>query len=1044
MARDEQRQGQIESLSLELAANSKRSAVRDAELAALREELNQTGPTSSLRRAELEKARKELMASGEKDREQSVQLASLRDQVESGARRETEREEQIQNLTLKLTEASNRESEREGELKALRQQVASANSDKVRFQELSAMRKNVTEASQREAEQGKALTALKEQLTRTSDRDASRQQELEILRKQLVDATDKDSQRAQRILSLEKGLEDAVKRDKDRKKLIVTLEKNLGTAKARDQQKDDEVEALRVQLASTTDAGEVAELQRDLRNLQTQDSARQQALLALDAELSDTREREKNRTNQISKLQSELEKSQEKDQERKRELVRLKKEVSTNTGNKSSLNKELKALRKKVKEEAKQSKKLQGMMAKMQAAGKKESKAEKQLTTLRTALNTALDTEKKRESEVNALRSQLLTSTQQSGTRIAKLQARVSELEGHLSTPREQNTPAATTSVVSDVRFRDYANVSRIEVSFSGNAKFEILEQREDKAVLLVRSASLPDRLQRSLDTSEFGSPVSLVSSYRSNIPGEDGSVRLVASLRNATPNRVVRVENGLVWEFDRVQGASTPTRVLPQNQPRKKKSQTPSKEDASRLRYYPNMVGQATSENAVQNPYFSRRKKKKKYKGKRINLTIKDADIQHVLTFLAKEGGVNIVAGDEVTGNVSFHLENIPWDLALDMILKAKGFDYVKEQGVYRVALAETITKEVELELEKKKKLRDLRQLVVRLIPVNYADGTELSSQLEKILSNRGTVTVDLRTNTLIVKDTEDYIIAAEDLVRRLDTQTPQVLIEARIVEASSSFVRDVGIQWGGDFAMSPVFGNETGLAFPSVVGVSGGASGEAGVTDGLFTNSPGFAVNLPAPAGEGAGGALGLTLGSLSGSANLNLRLSAQEQEGNVKIISSPRISTLDNRTAVIKQGVSIPISVVSSQGVNTQFFNADLQLEATPHVTQDGNIAMSLNISKNEPNFGQTGANGTPTIQKKEATTELLLRDGDTTVIGGIYTRNSGENYSKVPVLGDIPILGWLFKTKSQSDQRSELLIFITPRIINRPAALQAASE
>jgi len=464
-------------------------------------------------------------------------------------------------------------------------------------------------------------------------------------------------------------------------------------------------------------------------------------------------------------------------------------------------------------------------------------------------------------------------------------------------------------------------------------------------------------------------------------------------------------------------------------------------------------MVGQSSakagqprvSPTGVQDPYFKRRKKKKKYKGKKINLTIQDADIQQVLTFLAKQGGVNIVAGDEVKGNVTFHLENIPWDLALDMILKSKGFDSVKEgQGsstVYRVALAETINKEIEMEFEKKKKLRELRQLVVRLIPINYATALALSEQVKKILSERGSIAVDERTNTLIVKDTEDYIVAAEDLVRRLDTQTPQVLIEARIVEASTNFVRDVGVQWGGNFAMSPVFGNETGLAFPSILGISGGASGTSPVLDGLFTNNPGFAVNLPAPAGEGAGGALGLTLGTLSGSANLSLRLSAQEEEGNVKIISSPRISTLDNKKAVIKQGVSIPISVVSAQGVNTQFFNADLSMEVTPHVTQDGNIALSINISKNEPNFGQTGANGNPTIQKKEANTELLLRDGDTTVIGGIYTRNYGQSYSKVPLLGDIPILGWLFKTKSESDQRSELLIFITPRIINRPAVLQA---
>lgn len=602
---------------------------------------------------------------------------------------------------------------------------------------------------------------------------------------------------------------------------------------------------------------------------------------------------------------------------------------------------------------------------------------------------------------------------------------------------------SAATVPVARIDFREDAGRSQVEIGVTPDTRYEVIDQSGSQAVLLLRDVALPSELRRSLDVSDFHGSVTMVSSFESTEPSEQGAVRVVVNLRNPVSNRLRREKDMLVWEFDR-STAVTPPPVAGTRSPA---SVPPPAPPTSGVRYYPNVVSQAAAAPAADvsytpiNPTFDKRKKKKRYTGKRINLTIKDADIQHVLTFLAKEGRVNIIAGEDVSGRVTFHLEDIPWDLALDMILRTKGLDYVKEEGIYRVAPIDTIKKEIDDEIEKRKKKVDLKPLYVRLIPVNYGKASALAEQVDKIRSPKGSVSTDDRTNTLIIKDIEDHIIAAEDLVRRLDTQTPQVLIEARIVEASSSFTRDVGIQWGGNFAMSPAFGNETGLSFPSIVGISGGATGRQALTDGLYTNQPGFAVNLPAPAGQGSGGAIGFTLGNLSQSANINLRLSAAEEEGFVKIVSSPKISTLDNAAATIRQGVSIPISVVSAQGVNTQFFNAELKLEVTPHVTQDGTIAMKIDISKNEPDFGRTGANGNPTIQKKEAHTELLLRDGDTTVIGGIYTRNQGTNYSKVPLLGDIPILGWLFKTRSETDQRSELLIFLTPRIINRQASVAA---
>jgi type IV pilus assembly protein PilQ len=201
----------------------------------------------------------------------------------------------------------------------------------------------------------------------------------------------------------------------------------------------------------------------------------------------------------------------------------------------------------------------------------------------------------------------------------------------------------------------------------------------------------------------------------------------------------------------------------------------------------------------------------------------------------------------------------------------------------------------------------------------------------------------------------------------------------------------------------------------------------------------TPNFAVNLPAATGAGAGGALGLTLGSIGGAANITLRLSAAEDEGLVKIVSAPKILTVDGKKATINQGVSIPISVVSANGVNTQFFQADLKLEVVTNTSPDGNIRMDIDITKNEPDFSQTAANGAPTITTKEAKTSLLVRDGDTTVIGGVYTQNKGSINKSVPFLSKIPLLGYLFQDHSETDKRSELLIFITPRIANRRASM-----
>jgi type IV pilus assembly protein PilQ len=351
------------------------------------------------------------------------------------------------------------------------------------------------------------------------------------------------------------------------------------------------------------------------------------------------------------------------------------------------------------------------------------------------------------------------------------------------------------------------------------------------------------------------------------------------------------------------------------------------------------------------------------------------------------------------------------------------------------RVAPLAELEKERDMAIARMKQETQLAPIETRLIPVSYATAAEISRRAKDLLSERGSIAVDERTNVMIVRDVAGNLNQVEELTRALDTQTPQVLVEARIVEATSRYSRDIGIQWGGDTSFSPVTANPTGLAFPNSIGVVGGASDSNAPTAGLSATqttvtNPNYAVNLPAAVGTGAGGAIGFTFGSIDNTINL---------AGMVRILSSPRVLTLDNRDARIAQGTLIPFSQVSAMGVQTTFQEAKLQLLVRPHVTADGSVSMHVEINRDEPDFTQTSARGDPMILKREAETDLLVMDGHTAVIGGIYTRNTGRNVDQVPFFGDIPVLGLLFQRRRASDARGELVIFLTPRIVNRAEAL-----
>jgi type IV pilus assembly protein PilQ len=431
------------------------------------------------------------------------------------------------------------------------------------------------------------------------------------------------------------------------------------------------------------------------------------------------------------------------------------------------------------------------------------------------------------------------------------------------------------------------------------------------------------------------------------------------------------------------------------------------------------------------------------RYSGRRIDLDFKDADIHNILRLLSEVGNVNVVTADDVGGTVTIKMRAVPWDQALDVILTSKGLGMVRRGNLIRVAPQATLEKERELAIAREKQRLALAPLETRLIPVSYAVAAQLQPRVNELLSERGKVAVDVRTNILVVRDVPENLDNVEELVRSLDTQTPQVLIEARIVEAATTFTNDIGIQWGGDVVMSSATGNPTGLVFPHDLTIAGGATDGITPMQGLSpfggTPNPNFVVNFPAPVGAGRGGAIGLSMGSLSGNVNVSLRLSAFETTGQARIISAPRVLTLDNHSATISQGTSIPYSQVGAQGVQTTFQEAVLSLNVTPHVTNDGAVSMEVQISRNEPDFNQRSARGDPTILKRQAQTTLLVQDGHTAVIGGIYTRNSGTGFDQVPLLGDIPILGFLFQHHTKRDSRNELLIFLTPRIVNRGEAL-----
>ncbi len=585
---------------------------------------------------------------------------------------------------------------------------------------------------------------------------------------------------------------------------------------------------------------------------------------------------------------------------------------------------------------------------------------------------------------------------------------------------------------VRNVEFEDHEDVARVTLALSSPAKPRIVKKLGKRVILEIDGATIPEKLERTLDTTRYRGPIRAVSSYRD--PKHPEKVRVEVQLSQPTKSRLAKVGNIYHWDFqkpDRHEATAKTTR------PAKRKV---SRRSTTRVAKAPTPVvgGYGSSSTPITQQTVAQLsgRNAKVYRGTKIDLDFKDADIHNLLRLLADVGGVNIVIPDEIKYRVTVRMRRVPWDQALEVILASKGLWYERNGNLYRIAPRKELDAEAQAEAERRAALAKSEPPATDYITLNYTPASSVKQQIDSMLSPKGSVQVDKRTNTIVIVDVKANRNNILELLRRLDTPTPQIQIEARVVEARSSFSREVGIQWGGSAVASGPTGNATGLIFPNSIAVAGGADDTRASGNGVSATPTDFAVNMPAAVGAGSGGALGLSLGSVGGNFGLNLRLSAMETEGTVRIVSAPKITVLNNERAEISQGVSIPVSVVSANGVQTQFVPADLALKVTPTVSQaDCAITLQLEITKNEADFGNTGARGDPSILRKEAKTKVLVADGATTVIGGIYTRNTGLNYAKVPFFADLPVLGWFFKTRSETDNRTEVLVFITPKITNR---------
>jgi type IV pilus assembly protein PilQ len=428
----------------------------------------------------------------------------------------------------------------------------------------------------------------------------------------------------------------------------------------------------------------------------------------------------------------------------------------------------------------------------------------------------------------------------------------------------------------------------------------------------------------------------------------------------------------------------------------------------------------------------------KKAYVGEPISLNFQSIEVRSVLQLLADFTGKNLVAADTVTGNITLRLQNVPWDQALDIILTTKGLGKREDGNVMWIAPAEEIAAREQAEFEARQKLQELAPLYTEYMPVNFAKATDVAALLKssehKVLTERGNVTVDERTNTLIVNDTEQKLGEIRELMKVLDVPVRQVLIESRIVNASTNFSKNLGVRFGASDKRN-IGGGTTA--------VSGNLNGTTQlVNNETLQMNDRLNVNMPAQRLQGVPfnpTSIGLAIAKLPFGRLLELELSALQAEGEGEIISNPRVLTSNQKEAVISQGTEFPYQEASASGAtNTQFKEAVLQLKVTPQITPDDHIIMDIAVNKDALNTTATNNNGEPAIDTQKVESQVLVNDGETIVIGGIYEQTKVNNVVRTPFFGDLPYVGMLFRNKSGTNEKKELLIFVTPKIVREEVA------
>nr|WP_246312140.1 type IV pilus secretin PilQ [Aquabacterium terrae] len=557
-----------------------------------------------------------------------------------------------------------------------------------------------------------------------------------------------------------------------------------------------------------------------------------------------------------------------------------------------------------------------------------------------------------------------------------------------------------------DIDFRRGPDgAGRVVVSLANTQVGVDIKQQGQSLVVEFLRSTLPENLRRRLDVSDFGTPVQSIATFQS---GE--RVRMVVEPRGSWEHSAYQSDNQFVLEV------------------------RPMKVDPNKL---------------TQGPGYS---------GEKLSLNFQNIEVRALLQVIADFTNFNVVTSDTVTGNVTLRLKDVPWDQALDIIMQSKGLGVRKSGNVLWIAPKDELAAKEQVDLEAKKKIAELEPLRTQSFQLNYTKAEEVAKGLtgqtqgggsgggataSRILTQRGSVIWETRTNQLFVSDIPSKLEEIQALIAKIDIPVRQVLIEARIVEAEDTFGRTLGVKLGA-VDLRGLAGGIPGYKvgggnYVQIGGNYVSASKQLGLMEEKIDVVETQMVNLPANAGAlGTSAAATIALSLFSPSANrlLNLELSALEADGKGKIVSSPRVITSDQTKAVIEQGEEIPYQVATSSGATSiQFKKASLKLEVTPQITPEGSVIMNLDVAKDSR--GELTTAG-PAINTKHAQTQVLVENGGTVVIGGIFTQNDRTDVSKVPFLGDVPILGHLFRNTTRISDKTELLIFITPKIVTeRPS-------